>query len=130
MPPLIATPTREANTNCTTCGSTLLRTGNPVSFGDSKGTMPSMVNGRATRGHQPYRGWIPSLLVAVCPTCDVWTPEPEPTATTSTASRLRDAFGRFTKPKSIENLTHDEADQLRINAIREAYHARLDGEQT
>lgn len=75
--PPLATPTADSHKQCVECGSTLILTGKPVTFTDTKGTAPSA----RMRGHNPYKGWVPSLLVTICPICDmpasVMTAEPK-----------------------------------------------------
>lgn len=62
--PLVATPTRDSNATCGECGSTLVRTGKESTF--SEGDAP-----RGYRGWRQFKGWVPALLVSICPVCDV-----------------------------------------------------------
>ena len=64
--PLLATPSTESPVSCGECGDTLIRTGKVITFADVTGTTPSA----RMRGHKAYKGWVPSLLVTICPTCD------------------------------------------------------------
>jgi len=75
--PILTTPVQVATKTCEHCGSILQRTGNPVTFGDIGGTTASM----KMRGHPAFRGWVPSLLVAICPICDA---APDAATTTET----------------------------------------------
>ena len=69
MPPLITTPTREASIACKACGSTLVRTGQPTTWADTKSTLINTTV--SPRVLKPFRGWVPSLLITICPKCDV-----------------------------------------------------------
>jgi hypothetical protein len=35
------------------------------------------------RGHKAYKGWVPSLLVTICPTCDGHVERPDAPAATA-----------------------------------------------
>lgn len=100
MPPLIATPTRPAESaTCSTCGEALIRTGHITTWAETKGGLlaDAKIQPRMTKA---YKGWIPALLVTICPKCD-----------------SRDE-------SSIAEPTPDKAevdDAKRIEAIRMAY---------
>lgn len=64
--PLVATPVNDSKEHCKECGSPLKLTGNPVTFGD----LPATPRTSSVRGHRAYKGWVPSLLVYICPVCD------------------------------------------------------------
>ena len=61
--PMLANPAADSEALCPTCQSKLLRTGKPATFSDGKA--------KPEKWGRPYKGWIPALLVDICPTCDV-----------------------------------------------------------
>lgn len=77
--PLLATPSTESPVSCGECGDTLIRTGKVITFADVTGTTPSA----RMRGHKAYKGWVPSLLVTICPTCDGHVERPDAPAATA-----------------------------------------------
>jgi hypothetical protein len=111
-PPLVATPAKTSPATCATCGDTLIRTGKPVTFAEM-GALPSSRveltpdHVSLVRGQRAFRGWVPALLVAICPTCDGHK-EDEPSA----APVATEMEHPLTEPE--------------VDAVREAYLNRLD----
>jgi hypothetical protein len=109
-PPLLTTPfTSSPTAVCKDCGTPLIRTGQVVTFAETPKTTASKVEGRLVRGHAAYKGWVPTLFVNICPTCDGHTerpddepdlPEPAPSVNEVMESYL-ERLGRL----------HDEAQQ-------------------
>jgi hypothetical protein len=105
-PPLLTTPTQPATAPCSECGDALVRTGQPTTFADIGRTTPSEVGGRRVRGHAPFKGWVPSLLVAICPTCDGHTERPDDDPDTEPAPSVTEVMESYLERYGR---LHDEA---------------------
>lgn len=97
--PLLTTPTADSSAKCAACGTALVRTGKPITFADIGGTTASVIGGKPTRGHRAFKGWVPSLLIAVCPVCDTAAertdePTPEPPEVAAIRESYLERLGR------------------------------------